>query len=129
MSLLLGWWLRGETAFGSRVSGERISVGDLTGLRDAIEVFEDAWCVSDFGIIATMSAQFDDIEKQARMLPMKQKAALARVLIEDLDTALDEDVEDMWIEEAQRRYAAYQKGDLEALPGDEVMKRVRQRLK
>ena len=76
-----------------------------------------------------MSAQFDDIAKQARSLPLKEKAALARVLIEDLDSLIDEDVARLWVEEAQRRYAAYQNGDVEALPGDEVMKRARERLK
>jgi putative addiction module component (TIGR02574 family) len=76
-----------------------------------------------------MSAQFDDIEKQARSLPLKEKAALARVLIEDLDTSVDEDVEQLWIQEAQRRYAAYLKGDIEALPGEDVMRRARERLK
>jgi len=76
-----------------------------------------------------MSAQFDDIEKLARLLPLKEKAALARLLIEDLDTSVDEDAERLWIEEAQRRYAAYLSGELEALPGEDVMKRARERLK
>ena len=76
-----------------------------------------------------MSTSFDDIEKQARSLPPKEKAALARVLIEDLDTSVDKNVERLWIEEAQRRYVAYLKGDLEALPGEEVMARARSRLK
>ena len=76
-----------------------------------------------------MSAQFEDIEKQARSLPLKEKAALARVLIEDLDTSVDEDAERLWIEEAQHRYAAYLNDDLEARAGDDVMKRARQRLK
>ena len=82
-----------------------------------------------FDIIPNMSAQFDDIEKQARSLPMKEKAALARVLIEDLDMSVDKDVERLWIEEAQRRYQAYLKGELEALPGEDVMKRARERLR
>ena len=76
-----------------------------------------------------MSTRFDDIEKQARSLPPEEKAALARVLIEDLDTSADKNVERVWIEEAQRRYAAYLKGDLEALSGEEVMDRARSRLK
>lgn len=76
-----------------------------------------------------MSAHFDDIERQARLLPLKQKAALARVLIEELDQAVDADVERLWIDEAQRRYDAYLKGELEALPGDEVMARARNRIK
>jgi putative addiction module component (TIGR02574 family) len=76
-----------------------------------------------------MSTLFDDIEKQARSLPPEEKATLARVLIEDLDTSADKNVERLWIEEAQRRYASYLKGDLEALPGEEVMARARSRLK
>ncbi len=75
-----------------------------------------------------MSAQFDDIEKLARSPPLKEKAALARVLIEELDTSVDADAERLWIEEAQRRYAAYLSGELEALPGEDVMSRVRRRV-
>jgi len=76
-----------------------------------------------------MSVPFDDIEKQARALPAQQKAALARLLIEQLDQSADGDVERLWIEEAQRRYKAYLKGELGAQPGDEVMKRARARLR
>ena len=76
-----------------------------------------------------MSTRFDSIEKQARSLRPEEKAALARILIEDLDTSADKNVERLWIEEAQRRYDAYLKGDLEALPGEEVMSRARSRLK
>lgn len=76
-----------------------------------------------------MSTHFDDIERQARLLPLKQKAALARLLIEELDASADTDVGQVWIDEAQRRYDAYLKGEIEALPGDEVMKRARNRIK
>jgi len=79
-------------------------------------------------IINNMSAHFDDIEKQARSLPLKEKAALARVLIEELDTSVDANAEQPWIDEAQRRYDAYLKGELEAIPGDDVMKRARSRV-
>ena len=75
-----------------------------------------------------MSAHFDDIEKQARLLPLKQKAALARLLIEEVDASVDADLERLWVEEAQRRYDAYLKGELEALEGDDVMKRARSRV-
>ena len=56
--------------------------------------------------MANMSAHFDDIEKQARSLPLKEKAALARVLIEEPDASVDEDVEHLWIEEVRRRHDA-----------------------
>ena len=47
---------------------------------------------------------------------------------EDLDTSVDADAEQVWIEEAQRRYDAYLKGELEALEGDDVMNRARSRV-
>jgi hypothetical protein len=76
-----------------------------------------------------MSALFNELEKQSRLLTPQEKATLARILIEELDSALDNDADQLWISEAQRRYQAYLKGEIEAHPGDEVMTRVRNRLK
>ena len=76
-----------------------------------------------------MSSHFHDLEMQARALPVKEKAALARLLIEELDMTVDADAEQLWVDEAQRRYDAYQGGELEARPGDEVMARARNHLK
>ena len=76
-----------------------------------------------------MSALFDELEKQARMLTASEKATLARILIEELDPSLDVEVEQLWVAEAQRRYEAFRMGELEALPGDDVILRARSRLK
>ena len=76
-----------------------------------------------------MSALFDELEKRARMLTPQEKATLARILIEELDPTADSQVEQLWIAESQRRYEAYLNGELESLPGDEVMSRARSRLK
>ncbi len=76
-----------------------------------------------------MSALFDDLEKQVRLLTPQEKATLARILIDELDPGADRQVEQVWIEESQRRYAAYLRGELESLPSDEVMSRARSRLK
>ena len=76
-----------------------------------------------------MSTLFDELEKQARGHTAQEKASLARILIEELDPAVDAGVEQVWIDEAQRRYDAYQRGELEALPGDAVMARARSRVK
>jgi hypothetical protein len=54
---------------------------------------------------------------------------LARILIEGLDPAQDRDVEQVWVAEAQRRYQAYLRGEIEAHDGYEVMTRARNRLK
>jgi hypothetical protein len=75
-----------------------------------------------------MSTLLDDLERQARALTPREKATLARILIEELDPALDAEVEQLWIAEAQRRYEAFLSGELEALPGDEVIAKARSRL-
>ena len=76
-----------------------------------------------------MSSQFDDLEKRARALSREEKAALARVLIDELDPVKEPGVDELWLEEARRRYDAYCRGDLESVPGDEAMERARARLK
>jgi putative addiction module component (TIGR02574 family) len=63
------------------------------------------------------------------MLTPQEKASLARILIEDLDTCSDTDVEQLWIEESQRRYDAYRRGELKSVAGEEVMSKARNRLK
>lgn len=75
-----------------------------------------------------MSALFDEIQKQAQSLTQQEKAALAHLLIEELDSSRETDVEQLWIAESQRRYEAYVRGEVKTLPGDEVMARAKRRL-
>jgi putative addiction module component (TIGR02574 family) len=76
-----------------------------------------------------MSAQFEEIQRQVKLLPAKEKAALAHALIGELDESTDSVAEQLWLEEAQRRYEAYQRGELKARSGDDVMSAARERLK
>jgi len=71
---------------------------------------------------------FEELEKHARALSLEEKAALARILIEELDTTVDPDADRLWLEEAQRRYDAFLGGESDARPGEEVMQRARNRL-
>ena len=76
-----------------------------------------------------MSTQFDEVERQARALAPQEKAALALLLIDDLDQDTDENVDEIWKREAQRRYDEFCAGKVDARPGPEVMARAQQRLK
>ena len=76
-----------------------------------------------------MSTLFEQLEQQARMLTPQEKASLARILIDELETSSDRDVERLWIAESQRRYDAYLRGELKSVAGEEVMSRARNRLK
>lgn len=76
-----------------------------------------------------MSSQFDDFEKRARALSREEKAALALVLIDELDPVKEPGVDELWLEEARRRYDAYRRGEMNSVPGDEAMARARSRLR
>ena len=76
-----------------------------------------------------MSPLFDQVQKQAQSLTVQEKAALAHLLIEELDSLSEADVEQVWIAESRRRYEAYLRGDLQSVPGDEAMASARRRIK
>ena len=76
-----------------------------------------------------MSSQLEEIQRRIVTLPAKDKAALARQLIEELDESSDPGAEQLWLAEATRRYEAYQRGEISSRDGDEVMRRARERLK
>ncbi len=76
-----------------------------------------------------MSSNLEDIQRQISSLPAAEKAALAHALIAELDQSTDADAEQLWLDEARRRYDAYRQGELEARNGEEVMRAARERLK
>ena len=76
-----------------------------------------------------MSTLFKELERQTRLLTPQEKASLARILIDELDPSSDPDVEQLWVAESQRRYEAYLRGELKSVSGEDVMARVRSRLK
>ena len=76
-----------------------------------------------------MSSSNQDIEKQARKLPQKDRARLALSLIESLDPGTDEDAESLWFEEAEKRLKAYDAGETQSRPVKEVISEIRSGLK
>ena len=76
-----------------------------------------------------MTRDISDLRKELDKLNPKQKAELARTLIDSLDDDLDEDVEQLWLDEATRRYEAYRRGELSSRPSADVFARVRARLR
>lgn len=76
-----------------------------------------------------MSMAFEEVEKHARALSLDEKAALARILIEELDAEADPNAEQLWLEEAQCRYDVFLRGEPEERPGDEVMQNAGDRLR
>jgi putative addiction module component (TIGR02574 family) len=67
-----------------------------------------------------MSRDINQIEADARALSPQDRARLVRHLIATLDSGDDIAAEQLWLDEAERRLAAYRRGDVDAVPGDEV---------
>jgi putative addiction module component (TIGR02574 family) len=67
-----------------------------------------------------MSRDIRQIEADARAFPTRDRARLVRRLIASLDVGEDSDAEQMWLDEAEKRLAAYRRGEIAAISGDEV---------
>ena len=71
-----------------------------------------------------MAKNLADIESQARRLSIKERARLVRRLIVTLEKENDGDVEQQWLDEAERRLAAYRRGETTAYPGEEIFEAI-----
>lgn len=61
-------------------------------------------------------------------LSSEEKAELAHILIEELDNSEDTNLENIWLEEAERRYLNYKNGSISAESGTVVFERARNKL-
>ena len=76
-----------------------------------------------------MAREISELREEIDRLSTRQKAELARTLIDSLDKDLDENVEQLWLDEAARRYESYQRGDISSGTAEETFLRVRARLR
>ena len=67
-----------------------------------------------------MSKSLSDLEAEFRRLPAQDRAKLIRRLLTTLESENDGDVEQLWLDEAERRLAAYRRGETTTHPGEEV---------
>ena len=68
-----------------------------------------------------MGKTFSEIESEVMALPVNERAALARDLIESLDAESSEECEQVWLEEAERRYTAYVKSEIKGRTAEHVI--------
>jgi putative addiction module component (TIGR02574 family) len=76
-----------------------------------------------------MSKSVAELEQEARNLPLQERALLAHHFIASLDPGEEVDAEAVWLDEAERRYQAYQQGQLAAKPAEQVFREAKARLK
>lgn len=75
-----------------------------------------------------MARTVEELEAEIRSLSADDRIHLLRDLIADLDGAMDQDVEEAWLKEAERRYKELKEGLIEAVPAEEVFARARMRI-
>ena len=69
------------------------------------------------------------IQADALKLTSKERAFLAKCLIESLDKTEEDEIEQLWLDEAERRLAAFAKGALSARAASEVFTQAYEKIK
>jgi putative addiction module component (TIGR02574 family) len=64
----------------------------------------------------------------ALSLPLKDRAALVKDLLDSLEGINESEIEDLWVQEAEARYEVYKSGETESYSVEEVMRAARERL-
>lgn len=67
-----------------------------------------------------MSRSGDAVLREALELPEEERAEIAGALLESLEPPVDEGVDEAWREEVARRIAAFDAGEIEAIPWEKV---------
>jgi hypothetical protein len=76
-----------------------------------------------------MRLTVEQIAEEALSLPSDARALLADRLVESLDPAEDEDIRQIWIDEACRRRDEVRSDRVQTIPGNVALAQVRQAIK
>jgi len=76
-----------------------------------------------------MKRDDSNLEDQVFLLPHRERARIALKLIESLDPGKDEDVAELWLDEAERRLAAYDAGESDARDAEVALSEIERQLK
>lgn len=68
------------------------------------------------------------VQEQATQLSHRERAQLALRLIESLDPGHDEDVDELWLDEAERRLREYDRGAKRARDAEEAISAIERQL-
>lgn len=74
-----------------------------------------------------MSANSDQVLKEALALGTQECAELVERLLATFQSPADPHIDELWAREAEDRLDAYNRGELKSVPAEEVFSRIRQR--
>jgi len=76
----------------------------------------------------TMSLKYKELEGGALQLDEEERASLALRLITTLDKGKDIHSEEVWINEAEKRYKEYKEGKIESVASEKVFRQAFKKL-
>ncbi len=76
-----------------------------------------------------MQPDQSSLEDQISRLPHRERARLALRLLESLEPGSDDSVDDLWLEEAERRLQNYDKGLTDARDAEEAIAEIERQLR
>jgi putative addiction module component (TIGR02574 family) len=74
-----------------------------------------------------VARKLEEIESEVMSLDPLVRATLAKRLLESLDDLTEDEIEELWSEEAEARYRDFKAGKTAAISGDGVFARARAR--
>ena len=66
--------------------------------------------------------------KEVLSLPLEDRVELADILLKSLNSAIEPENEKLWIKEAEERFEAYKKGEIEAIDSNNFIRKLRKRI-
>ncbi|MFO1267333.1 MAG: addiction module protein [Rubrivivax sp.] len=72
-----------------------------------------------------MADQLAELAERVKALPIEDRSRLVELLLESLHEGTLAEVEAAWDAEVERRLAAYDRGELKSLDGEEVLAKAR----
>lgn len=72
-----------------------------------------------------MATPTDRVVEEALSLPADERLSLVEKLLVSLNLPVDEAIDRLWAEEAERRISRLDAGEAKLIPGDEVFAKIR----
>lgn len=74
-----------------------------------------------------MARKIEELENEVLQLELRERAALAKILLESLEALPQDEIDQLWATEAEARYEDLLAGRTTAFGGDQVFEEVRSR--
>jgi putative addiction module component (TIGR02574 family) len=74
-----------------------------------------------------MNTESHNLLEQALALPDTDRAAIAASLFRSLDSEIDSDADELWDEEIKRRLDEIKSGEVELIPWDQMLAKMKRR--